>query len=260
MANNGKNTSKGNNGKASRSNPSKREAGTPPPGGQVEEKQVESLTGTAKEVTPNLDGQVEENQELKRCNCWCFVSSFCPCLRRKNNQDELEKCKRSLKSLRRQMRRVKWYFHCTRNNPVHTEHFYFALKAIAGLDNWNCVRPDVRQAWEDASRRFDMQYGIVKALAANPEALLPIEPAGQAPENQPRWLSELCEKIDGQTNSVDELRKQLNLSYEDYRKKLDEMDQVAQDALDVAEKSMKTLKAFRGVFIANQDAKEDSGK
>ncbi len=69
-----------------------------------------------------------------------------------------------LKKLLRAMRRVKRFFHFTRNNPCHTQRFYHEfIEAIGGYGKWQNLRPEIRSAWNAAAGSFDKQYGLVKA-------------------------------------------------------------------------------------------------
>ena len=115
--------------------------------------------------------------------------------------DILKKNGTSLRILITQMRRVKWFFHFTRNNPNHTKRFYFRLKAIVGLDKWHLVSPDVRQAWEDAANRFDMQFGLVRAWAMTPWVL-------ETPQKNPDPAAQLKKEMEAFNQEKENLERE----------------------------------------------------
>ena len=149
----------------------------------------------------------------------------------------------SLRILVTQMRRVKWCFHFTRNNPNHTKRFYFRLKAIVGIDKWPLVSPDVRQAWEDAANRFDMQYGLVRAWAMTPWVLEPNSKLEKP--NDPPFLQELIDSVNAQKDAVERLTKLLSDSPKIYIRKLYKMNDAVKKAQEAAEDALKTLNVYQ---------------
>ena len=104
-----------------------------------------------------------------------------------------------LKKLRWQMWRVKWFFHFTRNNPNHTKRFYYRFKSIITTDKWKNISPDIRQAWEDAANRFDIQYGLVKAWAeayTNPAEFIESYQSKQEGPNQDEKLQSVIDDFE----------------------------------------------------------------
>ena len=103
-----------------------------------------------------------------------ITNNLLACFRRKTNPESStepggtaithkEITTSDLGQLLNDMRIVKWVFHFTRNNPMHTKRFYYALISKVGLDNWKKCDLEIRLAWEEAANCFDLQFGLVKA-------------------------------------------------------------------------------------------------
>ena len=163
-----------------------------------------------------------------------------------------------LRILLRQMRRVKWWFHFTRNNPNHTKRFYYRLKAIVGLENWDKIHPDIRQAWEDAANRFDVQFGLVRAWTMTPWVL---ETESTIPKNEPEWLSSLRKTITSQNTTLGELKELKNILSESpgrMKENLEKMKAAVSDVKETTEQIDKVLIAYRAIIDA--DTKQKKGE
>ena len=172
----------------------------------------------------------------------------------------------SLRILLTQMRRVKWCFHFTRNNPNHTKRFYFRLKAIVGLENWNRISPDVRQAWEDAANHFDMQFGLVRAWTMTPWVLDAKMPEIPDPDKK------LKEAIDAfkiekdqqeneatKWNEVEKMMKKLEVKHEGMRAEVEKRKEIAQGKAQTIEKALRSLDEIQTEWNKKQaQPKEDS--
>lgn len=172
----------------------------------------------------------------------------------------------SLRILVTQMRRVKWWFHFTRNNPSHTKRFYFRLKAIVGLENWNRVSPDMRQAWEDAANRFDMQYGLVRAWAMTPWVLDAPKPETPDPDKK---LNEAIEAFKREKDhqdheaakwsEVENLMKEQEADHEGMRAEVEKRKEIARGKAQIVENALKRLEEIQKEWNKKQaQPKEDA--
>lgn len=165
---------------------------------------------------------------------------------------------KDLKELKRKMRRIKWCFHFTRNNPNHTAQFYFRLREIVGPKDWDNLRPDIRQAWEDAANSFDRQYGLVLAWLEHPEALKPDTDREKKVKAAQSQLAGMIPAIEEQTKAVGDLIELLKKSpVELTNNKLTAMEQSAQGARAAAAEALKALNACLAVITCAQGKQKE---
>lgn len=71
-------------------------------------------------------------------------------------------------------RRINWLLHPSRNNPRHRYVLYHGFISWVGTENWERVRPEIKNCWESASNSFDKLLGLLKVyrLYTSPDELL----------------------------------------------------------------------------------------
>lgn len=162
---------------------------------------------------------------------------------------------KSLSVLFKDMRRVKWCFHFTRNNPNHTKRFYHELINIVGYDNWQGIRHDIRQSWEEAANRFDMQYGLVKSwyyvLKKYHYNALRIQTPPEKAMDAVDGLNKKMDDIKNVLGNIEDMKSQVvNLSktIEELKGQTDSLKEATQDA----KKSFDCLKDVQNIALVFQ--------
>lgn len=67
-----------------------------------------------------------------------------------------------IKQLYRKAWLINCFFYPFRNNERNVSEIFFGFKHCVGLDDWQNVRPDIRNSWESAANNFDRLYGQLK--------------------------------------------------------------------------------------------------